>query len=175
MTPEIVAAHDVVDGALERFVDALGADFERYRNHVYRGLNYQRQLLAIDDVPPDMALAWAVHDIGVWTSGWDYLRPSVVHLEELAPDFGIENPRRATDMVELHHKLRWCPDLWTETFRRADLVDVSRGALRSGLARTWVHDVVAAFPYQGFHGLLLHTAAGWARKHPLNPLPMLRW
>ncbi len=62
----------------------------------------------------------------------------------------------------------------TEAFRRADAVDVSRGCLSAGLSRGFVRDVVAAFPYAGFHGLLVRTAWSWWIRHPLRPLPMVR-
>ncbi|MDA2891965.1 hypothetical protein PDG61_13655 [Mycolicibacterium sp. BiH015] len=171
----IITDHPVVDAALERFRDAVGPDFDRYRNHVYRGLNYQRWLMGIDDVPADVALAWALHDVGIWTSGWDYLPPSLRHVAELADEFGISDTSRATAMVGWHHKLRGCPDPWTETFRVADRIDVSHGLIRSGVPRAGITGVVHAFPYHGFHALLIRTAAAWTKRHPLNPLPMLRW
>jgi hypothetical protein len=41
--PDILTTHAVVDDAVESFGDVLGLDAVRYRNHVYRGLNYQRK------------------------------------------------------------------------------------------------------------------------------------
>ena len=37
----------------------------------------------------------------------------------------------------------------TETFRKADLIDVSRGFLRSQVSRSTVQAVVAQLPYTG--------------------------
>lgn len=62
-----------------------------------------------------------------------------------------------------------------DAFRRADLVDVSLGLMRSGLPRSFVRDVRRAFPNAGFHRRLLALGAQRARSHPLSPLPMLRW
>jgi hypothetical protein len=172
---DIVTTHAVVDDVLEWFRHALGPDAIRYRNHVYRGLNYQRKLLRLNAVPDDMALAWALHDVGVWTSGWDYIPPSLDQVDELAPRYGIGDVDRARQMVELHHKLRPCRDEWVETFRVADRIDVTKGLLRGALRRADIKRVVREFPYVGFHGLLLRTGMVWAAKHPLRPLPMFRW
>lgn len=171
----ILTANAVIDDVLARFQEPLGADLHRYRNHVYRCLNYQRILLQLNVIPDDIALAWALHDIGVWTADWDYIGPSVRHVDELAPIYGIDDIERVRQMVALHHKLRGCTDEWTETFRVADRVDVSKGLLRSTLTRADITRVVDEFPYLGFHGLLVRTAAAWTARHPLHPLPMLRW
>ena len=74
---KILTAHAVVDNVLDTFRDALGPDAVRYRNHVYRGLNYQRMLLRLTTIPDEIPFASALHDIGIWTSGWDDIPPSV--------------------------------------------------------------------------------------------------
>jgi hypothetical protein len=172
----ILTKHPVVDGVLDSFGDALGADAGRYRNHVYRGLNYQRKLLGLSAVPDAIALAWAVHDIGVWTTSWDYIAPSAAQVDVLAPRYGINDVARVRLMVELHHKVRpYRQDDWVETFRVADRIDVSLGLLPGMLTRVEIREVVEAFPYDGFHNLLVRTAAAWTAKHPLRPMPMMRW
>jgi hypothetical protein len=171
----IVTTNAVVDGVLDAFRERLGGDAVRYRNHVYRGLNYQRMLLRLDTIPDEIALAWALHDIGIWTSSWDYIPPSLHQVDELAPKYGIGDVDRVRQMVELHHKLRPSQDEWVETFRVADRIDVTKGLLRKALTRSEIEDVVLTFPYDGFHGLLIRTAARWTTTHPLRPLPMLRW
>ena len=174
--PEILTKHAVVDDVLDTFREMLGPDAVRYRNHVYRGLNYQRKLLQLNTIPDEIAFAWALHDIGVWTSGWDYIRPSLDQVDELAPHYRIAHVDRVRQMVEWHHKVRRCRDDWVvETFRVADRIDVTRGLLRSALTQSDIRQVVNAFPYNGFHALLVRSEAGWAAKHPLRPFPMLRW
>jgi len=171
----ILTTHTVVDNVLDRFQDALGPDAVCYRNHVYRGLNYQRKLLQSSTIPDEIALAWALHDIGLWTVGWDYIGPSMRYVDELAPEYGIGDVDSVRQMVELHHKVRPCQGRWVETFRVADRIDVSRGLLPGALTRSDVRQVVQAFPYLGFHSLLARTGVRWAAKHPLQPLPMFRW
>lgn len=170
-----VTAHPVVDAVLRRYADALGADLPAYRNHVYRGLTYHRALWGA--LLPDWAvLAWAVHDLGIWTAGtFDYLGPSADLASSLADDFGITEVGDARTMIAEHHTLRPVDDPMSETFRIADRIDVSRGLLSSPLPRAFVKRVVRELPYLGFHAFLLRGLAGYAVAHPRRPLPMLRW
>ena len=138
-------------------------------------MNYQRKLLQLTTIPDEIALAWALHDIGIWTSGWDYIQPSLHQVDELAPRYRVVHVDRVRQMVEWHHKVRPCREDWAETFRVADRIDVTRGLLRGALTRSDIRQVVNTFPYNGFHVLLVRTAAGWAAKHPQRPFPMLRW
>ena len=87
--PDILTTHALVDDVLGTFRDVLGPHAVRYRNHVYRGMNYQRKLLQLTTIPDEIALAWALHDIGIWTSGWDYIQPSLNQVDELAPRYRV--------------------------------------------------------------------------------------
>ena len=167
---DLVTESEIVEEVLRRF-DVSTA----YRHHVYRGLNYQLALLDATDVPDEIAFAWALHDIGLFTDGWDYLEPSLRQVDALAAEFGIAETARVRAMVAEHHKIRPVDDEWVETFRVADRIDVSHGVWRDGVSRTAVKAIAAAHPYVGFHAFLARTAAGWAVRHPLRPMPMLRW
>lgn len=173
----VVLTNPIVDAVLDRHTPALGESFTDYRNHLYRGMNYQLRLLGLAEPPPEIALAWATHDIGIWTAGtWDYLGPSAALAEQLAPEFGVVDVSRTTAMVTDHHKLRPVDDVWVETFRLGDRVDVFRGlAVGTQLHRSDVREVVNTLPYGGFHTFMLGSAARWTLRHPLRPLPMLRW
>ena len=171
----LVRQHDVVDVVLTEHSAQLGADAETYRNHVMRCLNYYAVLTDSNSVPDDVALAWAVHDLGIWTAEtFDYLGPSALLARDLAPSLGITNSGHAEELVLGHHRVLpfSAPDL--EAFRRADLVDVSRGVLKQGLKGSQIKEVVAAFPYVGFHRFLASGLLAHAVKHPLRPFPMLR-
>src|ERR1700739_1174998 len=124
-----VTTHPIVDAVLQRYGDALGGDLRVYRNHVYRGLSYHQALWGAA-VPDWAALAWAVHDLGIWTAGtFDYLGPSADLASPLADDFGISEVGKARTMIADHHKLRAVRDPMTEAFRIADRIDVSHGLL----------------------------------------------
>jgi hypothetical protein len=170
-----VTTHPVVDAVLQRHRDALGDDLPAYRNHVYRGLTYHRALWGAP-LPDWAALAWAVHDLGIWTARtFDYLGPSSDLASSLAAEFGITDVGDARTIIAEHHALRPVGDPMSETFRIADRIDVSRGLLTGPLQRSFVKGVVRELPYLGFHALLVRGLAGYAVTHPRRPLPMLRW
>lgn len=140
-----------------------------------RGLNYQRMLLGAE-VPDSAALAWAVHDIGIWTADtFDYLPPSAALVGELAADVGVDDVALAETMVLDHHALRARTDPLVDTFRRADLVDASAGLVRSGLSRAQVREVRSALPYTGFHRQIYAGLFGYAVRHPLRPFPVVKF
>lgn len=166
---------ELVDETLARYATALGSSAPVYRNHVLRGLNYHALLLR-EALPDSAVLAWTVHDLGVWTAGTlDYLAPSADLVNELANDFGVTDVDGARAMVLDHHKLRAADNRLNETFRRADLIDASRGVIRYGIARARVREIVGTFPYLGFHRWLAAGLARHAVKHPTAPAPMVRW
>jgi hypothetical protein len=173
---EVITAHPIVDTVLDRHSDALGNDLSAYRNHVYRCLTYHQLLLGFS-VPDAAALAWATHDLGIWTAGtFDYLTPSADLAAAYADEFGIADVDQLRALVTEHHRLRPLRDArLTETFRQADLIDVSHGLLRQGIARPAVRAAVEQLPYNGFHAFLARGLTGYVVRHPLRPLPMMRW
>jgi hypothetical protein len=153
----------------------LGSDRSAYGNHVYRCLTYHVLLLGFP-VPDGAALAWATHDLGIWTAGtFDYLTPSADLAAAYADEFGIADIDQLRALVTEHHRLRPVSDRVTETFRQADLIDVSHGVLRRGIGRSAVRETVDALPYNGFHAFLAKGLSGYAVRHPLRPLPMMRF
>ncbi|MFE3195347.1 hypothetical protein ACFXHA_40540 [Nocardia sp. NPDC059240] len=172
---QVQTSHPIVDAVLEQYRGEIGDDLPVYRNHVLRALNYQ-QLLLGEPVPEVAALAWAVHDLGVWTAGtWDYLEPSADLVAVHAAEFGIEDVDAARRLVLDHHRLRSVGDRLIETFRLADRLDASRGLLRATVTCAEVKAVVAQLPYLGFHAFLARRGTAWAIAHPTRPLPMMRW
>jgi hypothetical protein len=170
-----VQTHDpIIENVLDAHREALGSDLPALRNHIYRSLNYQRLLLGVEKLPDAAVLAWAVHDLGIWTARtFDYLAPSA----DLARAFATESTDLAAteSMVLRHHRIRPVADPLTESFRRADLIDVSRGLLPARVGRRAVREIVAEFPYEGFHRFLARGLTTYAIRNPLRPFPMLRW
>jgi hypothetical protein len=172
---DVVAEHPIVDTVLNRHRNALGDDLSAYRNHVYRCLTYHQLLLGFS-IPDAAALAWATHDLGIWTAGTlDYLAPSADLAAAYADEFGIADVDQLRALVTEHHRLRPLDDRVTETFRQADLIDVSHGVLRHGIGRAAIRAAVNTLPYNGFHLFLAKGLTGYAVRHPLRPLPMMRF
>jgi hypothetical protein len=170
-----ITAHPIIDAVLERYRGALGRYEETYRNHVYRGLSYHQLLLGAT-VPDSAALAWAVHDLGIWTAGsFDYLTQSADLASMHAAEFGVTDIEHVQMMILRHHKVRPADDRMTETMRIADMVDISRGILSGPIRRAQRKTVVAELPYLGFHAFLARGLSRHAVRHPTRPFPMLRW
>jgi hypothetical protein len=127
-----------------------------------------------------IAVAAVFHDLGIWTNKtFDYLAPSVALAREHLATRGMADwiPEIEAMIVE-HHKVtpsRANPQSLVESFRRADWIDVSRGLRRFGLPRTFIADVAATWPSAGFHRRLVTLTIDRFWKHPLSPLPMVKW
>ena len=81
-------------------------------------------------------------------------------------------------MIDMHHKIRKYQDQrypLVEVFRRGDLVDFSLGVVKRGLPKTYIKTVKDQFPNAGFHKRLVQLAKGWFARHPLSPLPFMKW
>lgn len=169
----------LVEEILGEHAADLGRDFLGYRNHVYRMINFCFVQHAFDEEERQkVIIAGCFHDIGIWTAGtFDYIPPSIDAASLYLEKTGREGwTTHITTMIAEHHKLRsFEGDRLTEIFRRGDLVDFSLGLVRCGISRTYVRDVRIEFPNAGFHCGLVRQAARWFARHPLNPVPVLKW
>ena len=162
-------------------IDEVLADpkVSAYRNHVYRMVNF---CFAQGDLSESqrekIVIAGCFHDLGIWSADtFDYLPPSI----ELARDYLVRSGRdnlveEISTMIDLHHRIRKCEaGSLVEVFRRGDLVDFSLGVFKCGLPSGYVRDVKRRFPNVGFHRDLVARACRWTLRHPLNPLPVVKW
>jgi HD domain len=159
----------------------MGHDLIAYRNHVYRVVNLCLAIVGDSRVELEkIAVAAVFHDLGIWTNHtFDYIGPSVtIAREHLAARGMADWIPEIEAMIENHHKVtpfRANPPSLVESFRRADWIDVTRGLRRFGLSRAFVAAVAATWPSAGFHRRLVELTIDRWRKHPLNPLPMVKW
>jgi hypothetical protein len=170
-----------LDALLEAHASRLGRDATGYRHHAYRVANFYWRLLPGNPTMLEkLSIAVAFHDLGIWTAGtFDYLPPSRALARAHLQAIGRPEWQQEVDaMIDHHHRIRRLPadtQASVEVFRRADWIDVSNGVLRFGLSRAVMREVRTRFPDAGFHRRLLQL--GWQRfrRHPLSPLPMMRW
>jgi hypothetical protein len=176
----LTTSSPIVDAVLAEHAPALGEDATGYGHHVYRVLNLCKALGASGAETEDKAAIAAVfHDLGIWTDRtFDYLAPSIA----LAERYLDANGRRAWHdeiraMIEHHHQVTPYrgPHALAETFRRADWADVTLGLRARGVARRRGRALYQRWPDAGFHRRLVTLTLSRARRHPLSPLPMLRW
>jgi len=171
----------LLDAILEQWKDPLGADFEGYKNHLYRMLNfcfYMRN--TTEEERKKLIISAAFHDLGIWSDKTlDYLPPSVKLAREYLLDNGLEAWSAEIELIiDLHHKLMPYKDSQyplVELFRRADLVDFSLGAIKNGVPKNYIQQVKTCFPNAGFHKRLKQLSWQQLKAHPLNPLPMMKW
>lgn len=177
---DLLLRHPILDDVLAEHAFALGNSRVAYQGHAYRVFNVARRLLGSDARDDELAIAAAFHDIGIWTDHtFDYLAPSIDVATRWLDRTGRSDAQQPLGktiaaIIDDHHRLRRVDTPIVDAFRRADLVDVTRGVLRQGVDRNFLRELTAAFPYEGFHGILLRTAVSWFIRHPLRPLPMLK-
>lgn len=169
----------ILDEILDAHRAEIGRDFTAYRNHVYRVMNFCAAVASPDaEQFEKFAIAAAFHDLGIWTDGtFDYLKPSARNAMAFLEATG-RSPwsGEIESMILQHHKILPCREhAATEQFRRADWIDVTRGLFSFGVARREIRDIVRAWPNEGFHKRLLQLELAHLRKHPLHPLPMMKW
>jgi hypothetical protein len=170
-----------VDEVLENHASELGRDLTAYRNHVYRVVNLSVVIAGERRYELEkIAIAAVFHDLGIWTNHtFDYIAPSVELARKYLASRGLADWIAEIEaMIVDHHKItssRADQQSLVESFRRADWIDVSYGLRRFGLPRTFIAAVVATWPDAGFHRRLVELTLDRWWKHPLNPLPMVKW
>jgi hypothetical protein len=173
-----LTSHPTIESILLAHQTQLGADYTKYRNHLYRVFN-----LAVTLSNPDeenykaLAIAAAFHDIGIWTANtFDYLDPSVelagIYLK-LNGLLHLEEP--VASIINNHHKLStYKSNNIVEAFRKADLIDLSFGLFKFGIETKQLAELNTLFPSLGFHRFIVKQALKNTLLHPVNPLPMMR-
>ncbi|MCR9090173.1 phosphohydrolase [Algiphilus sp.] len=184
---EIIHHFPLIDELLEARRVVFGGDdqepvFQGYRAHAYHILNFGRQwMTAQPERDEKLAIAAVFHDIAAWPNdNLDYLRPSADQADAYLDAIGrSEWKPEMRLMIEMHHKLRPYRKAhaeWVEPVRRADWCDVSFNLLRFGLPKSFIKEVNASFPLGKFYpGHVYKVSAKWMLRHPLNPIPILRW
>ena len=170
----------LLDAILDEHRDSLGPQYEPYRNHLYRVLNYCFAFHpCVGDDEQKLVIAACFHDLGIWPNDeFDYLAPSIAMANEyLLRISKTEWSAEITLMIDLHHSFEpiKTPAIpWSKSSGKA----IGSTLLWAGvvwLPRNFVHEVSAAFPNLGFHKNLTRLAIQQFLKSPWNPLPMMKW
>jgi len=178
--PKILTEIPQLDELLAQHAAVMGRDAASYRNHAYRVANLCMTFARRDpDTVHKVAIAAALHDMGIWTAGtFDYLQPSIelarAHLERIGRD---EWTPEITTMILEHHKIspyRGRADWLVEPFRRADWIDVTVGLRSFGVPGTRMQALRRQWPDAGFHMFLVRQTLKRLQTHPWSPLPMVR-
>ncbi len=179
--PDVTLSYPHTDAILSAYKHTIGKDFEGYRNHVTRMLNFLHYLLP--DISAEesdkVQIASAFHDIGLWTENRvDYLEPSIAeahfYLDKINRPELKEEIQIIIDMHHLIFPYKGKYERLVETFRKADLTDFSLGVISNGVDRNFIKQVKNQLPNAGFHKTLGRFTLLQLTRNPLNPLPMMR-
>lgn len=172
----------LLENILTPYKDKLSKDYRAYRYHLYRIINFC--LLLESKLNPEqvekIVIAACFHDLGIWTNNtFDYLQPSINLARNYLEANGLASwSSEIALMIEQHHKCTCYKDdnrFLVDVFRKADWIDVSLGILRFGLSTNDIKRIKIKFPNAGFHKRLIQLTTREFFKHPLNPLPMMKW
>lgn len=172
-------SNTVIEDIMQTFKSPMGADYDKYKNHVYRVF---LNCLLIDREKNNedrYAIASVFHDIGIWTNHtFDYLYPSIeqakIYLTEKNKTEWIDE---ISLMIYWHHKMSKYQGMHkeiVENFREADWIDVSLALLTFKYDKKQINENRRRFPNLGFHRFLIKEALKNFLKHPLNPLPIFK-
>lgn len=180
--PDVVIkeTRTTVEELLARYRSVIGADYDGYRNHVYRAITYAMHFLG--NAPEHELLvetAFVYHDIGLWThQKLAYLEPSeAVALQDNEMFSWGLNPDALRGAIHWHHKIfryRGPYEEVIEACRKADWIDATQGWIRKGISRKVIAHVEAIFPNCGFHKSLLRLAKDYGGSTILGGIKVTR-
>ena len=177
----VVIGYKLVDEILERYRNVINNDFDGYRNHVTRMLNFSHYLLPdiSEDDSKKIQIAAAFHDIALWTHDRvDYLVPSYQDCHQYLEEEGLTAWKEEIQIIiDMHHLMSTYQGPFarlTDVFRKADLVDFSLGLIKNGVSSDFVKAVKKAIPNAGFHKTLMRFTFIQLGRNPFNPVPMMR-
>jgi len=177
----VVTSYQTVDEILENYRHVIKNDFNGYRNHVTRMLNFCHYLKPdiTEEDSQKIQIAAAFHDIALWTHDRvDYLVPSYQECHQYLAREGLEHWQEEIQVIiDMHHLISSYQGPYqelTEVFRKADLVDFSLGLVKGGIGSHFIKAVKKALPNEKFHRTLMRFSIVQLTRNPFNPLPMMR-
>ena len=167
----------IIEDLLFKFKPAIGEDYDKYKNHVYRVFLNCLLIDSNKNNEEKYAIATVFHDIGIWTDHTiDYLKPSIEQARIYLDETGNQDwTDEITLMIHWHHKISKYKGEHgeiVENFRKADWIDVSLGLKTFGFDKKKIKENRKKLPNLGFHLFLIKATTKNFFRHPLNPLPM---
>jgi hypothetical protein len=170
---------ELITEILSSYKNELGSNFEKYHNHACRVFLYAAKLSnANEDDQKQLAIAAAFHDIGIWSANtMDYVDPSIKLATEYLKRHKLEQlTETVSQIIDNHHKLTpFKGNHLAENFRKADLIDLTFGMIKFGLSSSQISECNKQYPTKGFQPYIFKEVFKNIVKHPLNPLPIMKW
>ena len=156
-------ATGVEDGPMERHGMRCFLLCERQASD--RGLIVDHELLLVAGLLHDIGLYDAASEGGVYvTDGAHFAR----RLLEDRPGWEGRRLELCLETIERHHEVRpqWDAGPEVELMRRADLIELSSGAVNFGVSRGWIRGLWKAVPRDGIYSEVGKMVAKSARERP---------
>ncbi len=170
---------ELITEILTSYKNELGMNFEKYHNHACRVFLFAAKLSkANEEQQKQLAIAAAFHDMGIWSANtMDYLDPSIKLAAEYLTEHKLEHwTESVSQIIDNHHKLTpFKNNQLAESFRKADLIDLTFGFIKFGLSSSQISEYNKLFPAKGFQPYIFKEVFKNIVKHPLNPLPIMKW
>ena len=166
----------MIESILREYRSTLKGAYDGYMNHALR-VNAITQHLCKGANKAEIEIASAFHDLGVWIyDTMDYLDPSVTCALNYVEKEGIKVDKNLiADLIFYHHQLRpYKKNETVESFRKADLIDLSNGLVKCGFPKEAYQKLIVSYPRHGFTKYIAKKALMHAVTHPMHPLPMIR-
>ena len=177
----VVNQYKVVDQILDKHRSIIKNDFDGYRNHVTRMLNFCHYLIPeiSEEDSNKIQIAAAFHDIALWTHDRvDYLVPSYQDCHQYLEESGLSAWKEEIQIIiDMHHLVSTYKGPYqrlAEAFRKADLVDFSLGLIKGGVDANFIKEVKTALPNANFHKTLMRFTFIQLGRNPFKPMPMMR-
>lgn len=170
--PSLVALAD------ETFERVSPYDGFGFRHHCKRLFTFATMLMEADGLKMDRDLAYLVamvHDLGIVSEvdeGHNYLQRSRALFERITADVDLpeHDPQLVTECLLYNHRLLPVPNLspTADCFRRAVIIEHSRGYKRYGLEKAKVKETFVEYPRGNFDRVLLDFTWRTIKREPLT-------
>lgn len=178
-TNDLITSHPVIDEVLQAHREAIAPLFHVWHTHSYRMLNICVHACPREPVDK-FAVAIAFHDLPAAIDGdLRYLEPAAALARTWLADHDLtEWEPEVRAMIVNHHKIRPYTGphaAAVDAFRRADWIDVALGRWSAGQDKNLVARINRELPLKDGRRALRSIVLPYALRHPLKPLPNLRW
>lgn len=164
--------------AQEVFAQVSPYEGSGFRNHCERLFRFATALMNAQGLQFDEDVAYLIalwHDLGIVSEkdqGANYLRRShaLFIRESAALDLPQTDPTVIEECLVYNHRLLPVPNVHpaAECFRRAVMVEHSRGLKRYGMDRATIREVFEAFPRDNFDRVLVDFTWRTLKREPLT-------
>ena len=164
----VITSSPHLEKLLRNYKELIGADYEGYRNHIYRVLTYSLHYLdgnstldgAVLKNLPIIEAALVFHDIGLWTDRrLSYLEPSSFRAkQEFEGIYSERDLELLHNIIYWHHKVTPFVGPQAEivnAVRKADWIDATMGVVNFGMPHAHIVSVNEKLLEAGFHSMLV--------------------